>query len=63
MSEDREVKIACKGISKTFHVPGQKKLLHVLNSVSLEVYKNEFLVSSGRGRVAKRYCSTVLPGS
>lgn len=43
MSEDREVKIACKGISKTFHVPGQKKLLHVLNSVSLEVYKNEFL--------------------
>lgn len=42
MSEDREVKIACKGISKTFHVPGQKKLLHVLNSVSLEVYKNSF---------------------
>ena len=34
MSEDREVKIACKGISKTFHVPGQKKLLHVLNAVS-----------------------------
>ena len=62
MSEDREVKIACKGISKTFHVPGQKKLLHVLNSVSLEVYKNEFLVILGPGQSGKTVLLNCIAG-
>lgn len=47
--KERSVKIECVNISKTFHVPGQKQLLHVLNKVSLKVYENEFLVILGPG--------------
>ena len=47
------IKIECDNISKAFHVPGQDRLLHVLDRVSLQVYENEFLVILGPGQSGK----------
>lgn len=61
MSE-KIVKIACDNISKLFHVPGQAQLLHVLDNVSLEVYKNEFLVILGPGQSGKTVLLNCIAG-
>lgn len=60
--KERSVKIECVNISKTFHVPGQKQLLHVLNKVSLKVYENEFLVILGPGQSGKTVLLNCMDG-
>lgn len=59
MNTDKKVKISCNDVSKTFYVPGQKQLLHVLNKVSLKVYENEFMVILGPGQSGKTVLNTV----
>lgn len=61
MSE-KIVKISCDNISKLFHVPGQKQLLHVLDNVTLDVYKNEFLVILGPGQSGKTVLLNCIAG-
>ena len=56
------VKIECDNISKAFHVPGQKQLLHVLDRVSLKVYENEFLVILGPGQSGKTVLLNCIAG-
>lgn len=56
------VKISCENVSKAFHVPGQKQLLHVLDKVSLQVYKNEFLVVLGPGQCGKTVLLNCIAG-
>ena len=60
--KERSVKIECVNVSKTFHVPGQKQLLHVLNKVSLKVYENEFLVILGPGQSGKTVLLNCMDG-
>lgn len=60
--KERALKIECLNVSKTFHVPGQKQLLHVLNKVSLHVYENEFLVILGPGQSGKTVLLNCLAG-
>lgn len=60
--KERSVKIECVSVSKTFHVPGQKQLLHVLNKVSLKVYENEFLVILGPGQSGKTVLLNCMDG-
>ena len=62
MSETRKVKIECDNISKTFLVPGQSQLLHVLDRVSLKVYENEFLVILGPGQSGKTVLLNCIAG-
>lgn len=62
MTDGGKVKIECVKVSKTFHVPGQKKLLHVLNKVSLKVYENEFLVILGPGQSGKTVLLNCIAG-
>ncbi len=62
MNEARKVKIECHDVSKTFFVPGQKQLLHVLNRVSLKVYENEFLVILGPGQSGKTVLLNCMGG-
>jgi len=62
MNEERKVKIECRDVSKTFFVPGQKQLLHVLNRVSLKVYENEFLVILGPGQSGKTVLLNCMGG-
>lgn len=62
MNTDKKVKIACNEVSKTFYVPGQKQLLHVLNNVSLKVYENEFMVILGPGQSGKTVLLNCVAG-
>ena len=62
MTTERLVKIECKNLTKTFHVPGQKQLLHVLDDVSLKVYENEFLVVLGPGQCGKTVLLNCVAG-
>ena len=62
MNTDKKVKISCNDVSKTFYVPGQKQLLHVLNKVSLKVYENEFMVILGPGQCGKTTLLRILAG-
>ena len=62
MNTDKKVKIACNEVSKTFYVPGQKQLLHVLNKVSLKVYENEFMVILGPGQSGKTVLLNCVAG-
>ena len=62
MSAEKKVKIECDNISKSFHVPGQEKLLHVLDRVSLNVYENEFLVILGPGQSGKTVLLNCIAG-
>lgn len=61
MSE-RKSKIECRNVSKAFHVPGQKQLLHVLDNISLKVYENEFLVILGPGQSGKTVLLNCIAG-
>lgn len=56
------IKIECRNVSKAFHVPGQKELLHVLDRVSLRVYENEFLVILGPGQSGKTVLLNCIAG-
>ena len=56
------VKIACRDLSKTFHVPGQAQLLHVLDKVSISVGENEFLVILGPGQCGKTVLLNCIAG-
>lgn len=56
------IKIECDNISKAFHVPGQDRLLHVLDRVSLQVYENEFLVILGPGQSGKTVLLNCIAG-
>ncbi len=58
----RKIKIECQSVSKAFHVPGQKHLLHVLDRVSLKVYENEFLVILGPGQSGKTVLLNCVAG-
>lgn len=60
--ESRKIKIECCEISKTFYVPGQKNLLHVLDKVSFKVYENEFLVILGPGQSGKTVLLNCIAG-
>ena len=62
MNTDKKVKISCNDVSKTFYVPGQKQLLHVLNKVSLKVYENEFMVILGPGQSGKTVLLNCVAG-
>ena len=62
MSDDKKLKIECRNVSKAFHVPGQKELLHVLDRVSLKVYENEFLVLLGPGQCGKTVLLSCIAG-
>ena len=62
MTTTAPVKISCENVSKTFHVPGQKQLLHVLDRVSLQVYENEFLVVLGPGQCGKTVLLNCIAG-
>lgn len=59
---EKPVKIECDNISKAFQVPGQDKLLHVLDRVSLKVYENEFLVILGPGQSGKTVLLNCIAG-
>lgn len=61
MSEQK-YKIECDNISKVFHIPGQKQLLHVLDKVSLNIYENEFLVILGPGQSGKTVLLNCIAG-
>jgi len=61
MSEQK-IKIECDNVSKLFHIPGQKQMLHVLDKVSLNVYKNEFLVILGPGQSGKTVLLNCIAG-
>lgn len=61
MSE-RKIKIQCHDLSKTFHVPGQSHLLHVLDRINLQVYENEFLVILGPGQCGKTILLNCIAG-
>ena len=62
MTTEQKVKIECQNLSKTFFVPGQKQLLHVLDKVSLKVYENEFLVILGPGQCGKTVLLSCIAG-
>jgi len=57
-----KAKIECRNVSKAFHVPGQKSLLHVLDRVNLTVYENEFLVLLGPGQSGKTVLLNCIAG-
>lgn len=62
MSKEHKIKIECDNISKTFHVQGQKELLHVLDKVTLNVYENEFLIVLGPGQSGKTVLLNCIAG-
>lgn len=60
--DGQKVKIECVNISKAFHVPGQDRLLHVLDRISLKVFENEFLVVLGPGQSGKTVLLNCIAG-
>ena len=59
---EQKTKIVCNDVSKTFLVPGQEQLLHVLNKVTLSVRENEFLVILGPGQCGKTVLLNCIAG-
>jgi len=58
--EKQQVILSCKGIRKSFISKGQENL--VLNDISIEVKKNEFLVVLGPGQCGKTVLMNIMAG-
>lgn len=59
---NERVKIECRNLSKAFRVPGQERLLPVLDRVDLKVRDKEFLVILGPGQCGKTVLLNCIAG-
>ena len=59
---DETIKIECRSVSKIFKQRGGKVQIPVLNSISLSVVENEFLVIVGPGQCGKTTLLRIIGG-
>lgn len=59
-SQEKQIKLSLKNISKSFY--SRKEIFEAVNDISLEVYKNEFLVLLGPGQCGKSVLLNIVSG-